>query len=171
MTQQISIDEDALRFTFHSGIQAVKYDDWVHYRNQFQNKCCTDNKAVDIIAHNGQITWLCEVKDFRQGRRDPNKPPLEMEIAQKVRDSLAGLVSAQFHANEQTEQQFAKDVLHCQSICVVLHIEQSTGQKQQYHLPDLQDKLRKLLKAIDPHVLVLNKDMPHSKIVWQVAYI
>lgn len=83
MTQQISIDEDALRFTFHSGIQAVKYDDWVHYRNQFQNKCCTDNKAVDIIAHNGQITWLCEVKDFRQGRRDPNKPPLEMEIAQK----------------------------------------------------------------------------------------
>lgn len=171
MVQQNFIDEDALRFTFHSGIQAAKYDDWAHYRNQFQNKCCTDNKAVDIIAHDYQITWLCEVKDFRQGNRDPSKPPLEIEIAQKVRDSLAGLVSAQFYANNPTEQQFAKDVLHCQSIRVVLHIEQATERRQIYHLPDLQDKLRKLLKAIDPHVLVLNKDMPHPKIVWQVTSI
>lgn len=172
MAQPNIIDEGALRFTFHSGIQAAKYDDWTHYRNQFQNKCCTDNKAVDIIAHNSQITWLCEVKDFRQGRREPNKPPLEMEIAQKVRDSLAGLVSAQFYANDPTERQFAKDVLNCQSIRVVLHIEQLTGRQQIYHLPDLQDKLKKLLKAIDPHVLVLSQEkLPHPKIAWEVTFI
>lgn len=171
MTEPIIIDEDGLRFTFDLGIQATQYDDWSHYKNQFKDKCYRDNKAVDIIAHNNKTVWLCEVKDFRQGNRNPSKPPLVDEVAQKVRDSLAGLVSAQFQANKQHERQFAKDVLNCQNMRVVLHIEQASGTRQIYDLADLKDKLKKLLKAIAPHVLILDKEQVSSQIVWKVISI
>lgn len=169
----IVIDEGSLRFLFETNVKASKYDAWKHYRNQFQNKCYTDNKAVDIIAHNNQKAWLCEIKDFRTGIRSPDKPPLEQEIAQKVRDSLAGLVSAKFCANDSTERNFAHDVLQCHQIHIILHIEQPSN-KQIYDLSDLRDKLKRLLKAIDPHVLVMNQNtLSHykNKVSWQVSNI
>ena len=86
----MEIIEGALKFEFPATYQAAKYDDWAHYRNQFQNKCSQYNKAVDILAfeENQNCCWLCEVKDFRINGRNPDKLPLEQEIAQKVRDTL-----------------------------------------------------------------------------------
>lgn len=166
------ITEGSLSFHFESDIVASKYDDWSHYRNQFQNKCSADNKAVDIIAYrkSKDMLWLCEVKDFRTGTRNPDKPPLEQEIAQKVRDSLAGLVSAKFCANDEEERSFACNALACEQIRVVLHIEQPNGKKQIYNLSDLKDQLKRLLKAIDPHPLVIDqKLLNQDKVIpWQI---
>lgn len=120
---------------------------------------------MDIIAYRQSDTvWLCEIKDFRIGAKNRDKLPLEQEIAQKARDSLAGLVSAKFHANDSKERQFAKQALACEHICIVLHIEQPS--RRIYDLSDLQDKLRRLLKAIDPHVLVVDKSLLDNKPVY-----
>lgn len=155
------ITEGELRFLFESEVKAIKYDDCSHYRNQFIDKCGSNNKAVDVIAYckSRETVWLCEIKDFRKGDRSPDKPPLEQEIAQKVRDSLAGLVSAKFLANDKKERSFACNALACRRIRVVVHIEQPKGLKQIYDLSDLKDKFRRLLKAIDPHPLVVNQDL------------
>lgn len=152
----MTITEGLLTFEFPNNCEASKYDDWSHYRNQFINKCSINNKAIDFLALEGvpQTLWLCEIKDFRSTTRNPEKPPLEHEIAQKVRDTLAGIVSAKFQANNHDEKNFAAKALGCQSIRVVLHIEQPERTKQIYSLPDLRDKLKKLLKAIDPHVII-----------------
>ena len=166
----MEIIEGALKFEFPATYQAAKYDDWAHYRNQFQNKCSQYNKAVDILAfeENQNCCWLCEVKDFRIIGRNPDKLPLEQEIAQKVRDTLAGIVSAKFCANNINEKDFAAALLTCRNIRVVIHIEQPQGQNQIYDLSDLKDKLNKLLKAIDPHVLVTTLKN-HAKVSWTVT--
>lgn len=162
----LTITEGALTFTFSEEAHVIKYDDSIHYRNQFHNRCYKDNKAVDFIAYENSIAWLCEIKDFRQGRRNPEKIPLYNEIAIKVRDSLAGLVSAKLQASDDDEKNFAKEVLKCKKINIIFHIEQSS---LIYNLSDLQDKLRQLLKAIDPHVKVMNKTHSCSNIPWSVS--
>ncbi|WP_232507474.1 hypothetical protein [Neisseria weixii] len=68
----MTITEGSLKFEFPENYQASKYDEWSHYRNQFENKCSKGNKAIDFIAYeNDQVLWLCEIKDFREGERNP----------------------------------------------------------------------------------------------------
>lgn len=154
------ITEGNLSFDFDSDIQASKYDDWVHYRCQFMSKCFDDNKAIDIIALRAtQCAWLIEIKDFRLHSRR-KKQLLSDEVANKVRDSLAGLVSAKFMANSAMEKEFADKVLKCDSIKIVLHIEQSKRASkisQPFNLADLKQDLRRKLKAIDAHPIISDK--------------
>lgn len=162
----LTITEGDLTFTFSEEAHVIKYDASIHYRNQFKDRCYKDNKAVDFIAYKNDIAWLCEIKDFRQGKRDHKKIPLCDEIAIKVRDTLAGLVSTKLQANDD-EKNFAKKVLKCKKINIIFHIEQSPSHP--YNLSDLQDKLRQLLKAIDPHVMVVNKaNLRPEKVCWNV---
>lgn len=156
-----TITEGNLTFTFPASVQAEKYDAWSFYRNQFQARCSKDNKAVDIVAIAGnQTAWLIEIKDFRIGGRDRQKEkrlPLADEIAQKVRDSLAGLVAAKFNASDPTEKNFATQFVNCSEIKIILHIEQPNHTcKIIFNLSDLQDKLKILLKAIDSRIKTLN---------------
>ena len=151
----MTITEGSLKFEFPEHCITSKYDDWSHYRKQFENKCSTGNKAIDFIAiEANQTLWLCEIKDFRIGQRNLEKLPLEQEIALKVKDTLAGIVSAKFKANNPIEKNFAEESLKCKNIRIVLHIEQPDGIRQIYNLSDLKDKLKRLLKAIDPHVVI-----------------
>jgi cysteine--tRNA ligase len=166
------IQEDSLTFTFSENVDASKYDQWSHYRNQFKDKCSKDNKAVDFIAFEEKEStlWLCEIKDFRMGTRSRDKLPLEKEIAQKVRDTLAGIVSAKFRANDPDEKKFAENSLKCKNIRVILHIEQSSEMRQIYDLKDLRDKLRKLLRAVDPHVDVKTTTQSNqNNVPWTIS--
>lgn len=165
----MTITEGLLIFEFPDDFEVSKYDDWSHYRNQFINKCSTDNKAIDFLAleETHQTLWLCEIKDFRSTTRNPAKPPLEHEIAQKVRDTLAGIVSAKFQANNHDEKNFAEKALKCRNIRVVLHIEQPERTRQIYNPSDLQDKLKTLLKAIDPRVAITTISK-QSNVPWTI---
>ncbi|OOF83714.1 cysteinyl-tRNA synthetase [Rodentibacter ratti] len=163
-----AITEGALEFIFSENISSTKYDDWCHYRNQFKDRCYKDNKAVDFIAYDENTAWLCEIKDFRLGDRNPEKIPLCDEIAMKIRDTLAGLVSANLQANVFEEKKFARKVLKCENINIVLHVEQPQGSSYYYDLADLKDKLCNLLKAVDPHVKVMSKKSAHPDIPWKV---
>ncbi len=166
------LKEKALTFTFDPSAQATKYDEWSFYRHQFKDRCSRDNKAVDLMCHRGQTAWVIEVKDYRQ---HPRTKAIELadEIALKVRDSLAGLVAAQVQANAADERRFARGMLGAGRIRVVCHIEQpaqSTRLRPRAIEPDkLWDRLRRLVKAIDPHPLVVDRSSVPAHLPWTVV--
>ncbi|WP_066457040.1 hypothetical protein [Castellaniella caeni] len=168
-----TIKEGSLTFQFDAGVGASKYDDWLFYRRQFQNKCCSDNKAVDFLCQADNISWLVEVKDYRQHSR--TKPTeLANEVARKVRDTLAGLVAAQFNATETEEKKMAHKMLRASCMRIVCHLEQpsrASRLRPQGHAiePDkLQWQLRQQLKAIDPHPLVVDAASIGHRLPWAV---
>jgi hypothetical protein len=166
------LTEGALAFTFVPGAIANHYDRWSFYRNQFQNGCAQDNKAVDLVCRFRQETWLIEVKDYRTHART-KVIDLADEIAAKVRDTLAGLVAARCNANDAKERDLARQLLSAKRIRVVLHLEQPDI-KSRLHPhgiiePDkLTQKLRSKLKALDPHPKVASTQKPAPGVPWSV---
>ncbi|MDH4555719.1 hypothetical protein E8F11_11120 [Pseudomonas sp. BN417] len=164
------IQEGRLTFQFPNGALASKYDEWAHYRRQF-NKAFGGTKAVDILYSEGRMAWLIEVKDYREHRRTKTID-LADEVAIKVRDTLSGLVSAKINANDPDELKVAKEILKSTRLRVVLHLEQP--QKHSKLRPRAIDpaavsqKLRGLLKAIDPHPSVVDQDTLNAEMTWTV---
>lgn len=103
-----TITERHLEFTFGDAWHVLRYDNedeqadgrktgHPFYRERVSRLKGT--KAVDVVGtHGGETAYLVEVKDFRgfraQNRRRITTNELATEIAQKVRDTLAGLVAA-----------------------------------------------------------------------------
>lgn len=169
-TIQSVLVEGALTFTFPPNSTATKYDGWSHYINQFQ-KTCGASKAVDLVYADGAVTWLIEVKDFRQHKRTKTID-LPDEIAIKVRDTVVGLVSARLHANDDDEKRCAKEFLRANKFRVVCHIEQPPKHSRLFPRavePDnLALKLRTLIKAIDPHPAVVDRHTQRANMPWNV---
>lgn len=162
--------EGQLRFTFTEGAIATQYDNWSFYRNQFA-KSCGAVKAVDMICIHKEVTWLIEIKDYRRHQR--TKPiDLADEIALKVRDTLAGLVAAKFNANEIEENQFAQQALEAKSLRVVLHLEQAIKPSKLFPAAinpvSVIQKLKKQLKAIDAHPVIVNQHDLKPDMAWTV---
>lgn len=155
-----AISEGQLTFQFPEDWQATKFDGWSFYRNQFQ-QVCGGAKAIDLLAlAPDRCLWAIEVKDYRQQRRTKTIE-LGEEVACKVRDSLAALVAARINANDAAEKQLADHALMAKQIRVVLHLEQPAKHSKWF------PKLKQLLKAIDPHPLVLESARMGS-VIWTV---
>ena len=165
------LSEGNLTFIFKEPSQAIQYDNWSFFRNQFQSTCGSA-KAVDMICIANNITWLIEIKDYRQHRRTK---PMELgsEIAIKVRDTLAGLVAAKFNANDSQEKRFAKNALGSHLIKVVLHLEQPENQSRLFpksiDVASVKQKLKKHLKAIDAHPSIVNQHDLKANMEWTVT--
>ncbi len=146
-----------LRFTFPDMWQASQFDKWSFYVNQFQ-KVCPGTKAIDILALAPSCCWLIEIKDYSQHSRTKTID-LPEEISAKMRDSLAALFAASVNANDGTEKSLAKAAVRCTRLRVVLHLEQPAKPSKLYPRAidpaNVQLRLRQLMKAIDPHPLVL----------------
>ncbi|HFD86239.1 MAG TPA: hypothetical protein ENJ35_01015 [Gammaproteobacteria bacterium] len=165
--------EGSLVFTFDDQqCQASQYDRWSFYRNQY-SKMQYGIKAVDFLcSDNAQVLWLIEVKDYRR----PNTPKpsnLPHTIASKVLDTLSGLVAAQCNANDAHERQFARQALTSSRLRVVAHIEQPTKPSRLFpravDQADLKSKLKKLVRAIDSHPVVVDHQTLPQQIPWTVA--
>jgi hypothetical protein len=120
------ITEGRVTWTFPAGWTASKYDEWSHYRRQFQK--CAGAKAVDVLAQqpDGELTlWLIEAKDFTTEERDREKEDLWLEVAKKMRDTLAGLVATAAYADD-PERSMAAAFLRAKKFRAVLHLEQPT---------------------------------------------
>ena len=167
-----TIAEGALTFTFAADAEASKYDDWSFYRNQFQQGCFTDNKAVDLLCELNRSAWLIEVKDYRAHART-KAVDLADEVAIKVRDTLAGLVAASVGANDPVERAYARRMVRAQRMRVVCHIEQpakASRLRPRVIEPDkLKLKLRTLLKAIDAHPIVMDRSGTAATLPWVVS--
>lgn len=146
---------DGLLFDFPDAWQASKYDEWSFYRNQFVKQ--EDGiKGVDALALSDlNEAFLIEVKDYRHPETE--KPSeLPQAVAGKVRDTLAAMLPARLLANEPIEQRMATAILNCANLKVVLHIEQPLRHRPVVDPADIKQKLRRLLRAVDPHLKVVS---------------
>lgn len=160
-----SVVVDGVTFEFPSDWAVSKYDDWSFYRNQFC-KMQDGIKALDLfVIEDEKVLWLIEVKDYRRNRRE-KKIPLCAEVSKKVIDSLSGLLPAKANANDLDEKAFAKSALACRRLRVVLHLEQPVnGNKlfpRAFNPAIVQQKMRQMLKPIDPHPIVAESANMHG---------
>ena len=165
------IEEGGLKFTFPNHCEATKYDDWAFYRQQFQS-VAGGAKAVDILCLQQDVSWLIEIKDYRQ---HPRTKPSDLgdDMARKVRDTLAGLAAANANANDEGEQAMAQCALAKRQWRVVLHLEQQSVPPSPLRLQAIDpanvlEKLRRNLKAIDAQPMVVSMQNPGSGIPWTV---
>ena len=165
------IEEGGLKFSFPDHCEATKYDDWAFYRRQFQS-VAGSSKAVDILCLAQDASWLVEIKDYRH---HPRTKPINLgdEVANKVRDTLAGLAAASANANDMDERGLAERALSKRQWRVALHLEQravltSPLRPQAINPANVLKKLRMNLKAIDTQPVVLSLQRLGSGIPWTV---
>lgn len=162
-----TIHVDGLTFAFPPGWQASKYDEWAYYRKQFL-KLGDRVAAVDVLAVSPQgDTFLIEVKDYRHPETE-RPTVLADAIANKVLCTLAAMLPARLRANDAAEQSLSQLVLNCQSLCVVLHVEQSQARRPAVDLADLKQKLKAKLRAIDPHPRIVSMAKMQG-LLWNVT--
>lgn len=97
---------------------------------------------------------------------------MPLEVAIKVRDTVAGLVSAGINANDADEQRMARSLLQKPRIRVVLHLEvpakQSRLRPSSIDPVAVQQKLKQLIRSIDPHPLVVDQHSLKPDMDWVV---
>lgn len=154
----MDIEVERLTFHFPDTWFVIKFDDTKFYRQQF-SRMWQPIKSVDLVAvSNARAAFLIEVKDYRV-TVDAGPSELPQIVAQKVFDTLAAQVPCRINANEELEQLVASKVCRCESLSVVLHLEEPTrhtGLFRPYNVANLQMKLRQLLRPIHAHPQVLS---------------
>lgn len=156
------ICEGSLVFSFVGVCDTLKYDEWSFYRKRLQR--IYNTKAVDILCITNDTAWLIEVKDYRAHNRKKHGS-VEDEVAQKVRDTLAGLAAANANGDA-GEQKIAYKALSKRRWRVVLHIEQASNLMS--NISTTQIKLQQQLGAVDTSVLVTNTQYVIPQIPWKV---
>jgi hypothetical protein len=155
------LDDDGLTFTFPAGWATGKPDDWAFYRNQFV-RMRNGIKSMDALVIDGaKTTWLIEAKDYRMHTR--TKPScLAEEVAAKLCDTLAMLIPASVHSASAVEKSLAGKACRASSLRLVLHLEQpvkhSRLRPRAIDPAALAMKLKKLVKPIDAHPLVVERN-------------
>ena len=158
---------ERLEFHFPATWQASKYDDWSFYRNQFV-KQDDGIKGVDALAlSSNNEAFLIEVKDYRHPETE--KPSeLPAAVTGKVLDTLAAMLPARLLANDPTERQLAAAILNSSALKVVLHLENPQHHRRVVDPADIRQKLRRLLRAVDPHLKVVSMNNMQS-VAWTVT--
>jgi len=160
-----SIWVENLRFDIQANFDGQKYDDWVHHRQVLQPQ--GSYKAVDLVVARFQqappAVWLVEAKDFRVIRNPPepsNLKGLAETMAKKVEDTLRGLADAAGAAEQENEKGLAIRAMNAQSRRIVLHLEPHAGPHSSLFptkfSASVHQKLKQLVRQIDPKPLVLN---------------
>ena len=123
------LEEERLAFEFNDEWRVCKLDEHRDYRRGIAR--IDHAKAVDFLGiFDGSMLYFAEVKDFR-GYRIENKDRLShqqlaMELAQKVKDSLACMIGA-FHSSSEPEYWRSYVTLLCRDksqIRIVLWLEE-----------------------------------------------
>lgn len=165
-----TIPVDSLTFVFKDNWKVSKIDEWSYYRNQFQ-KVCGGAKAVDLlVVDQNNCAWLIEAKDYRQHRRTKTIDIAE-EVSCKVRDSLAGMFACHVYSND-AEKGLARAAFNANKFRIVLHLEQPSRHSKMFPRSidpaQVKQKLKQLIKPIDPHPLVLEMSNMRN-VAWSVS--
>lgn len=150
---------------------AFKYDGSRFYREGSErlkghvDEIPQSTRAVDVVAlHEGIGLLLLEAKDFR-GHRIANKSRIRdgevaLEVALKVRDTVAGLVgAARKPVNEFSSEVLADALKHGQVVTVVLWLEddaQSDETRAKQQLTTLNALLKAKLAWLNVKTFVLS---------------
>ena len=165
------LEVDGLRFLFPAGWNALKYDDSVFHRNQFQS-FAGGSKALDAVAISpDSVLWLIEVKDYRHNPRSKVSSVFS-EVAAKVKSTLAGLATARVRANDKAENDFAKQAMSTKGLRVVLHLDQPQHNsrlfKQVVDPRTATRYLRDKVRAVDPHAICCGCGVTAAKLPWTI---
>lgn len=159
-------------FAFPAGCRVSRPERWTFYRQHFQNTA-GGSKTVDFIVLGRHECWLLESTDYR--RPQTVRPAdLPLEIAQKMRDTLALLAAAAAQANNAEELRFAKGTLARRRWRVALHIEFNVRPSKLFpatvDLADIRQKLRQKsgVRGIDPHPVV-HMSNSRANVPWTVT--
>lgn len=155
----ITLEEGSLSFDFDQVEFAKKYDDWRHYKGVF-NSACGSSKAVDFLVSKEKILWMIEVKDYRRHQR--TKPSdLADDVMLKVRDTMAGLVSAAFVGVDTEEKRTSRSALSHRKLKIALHLEQPSKPSRLFPVSvdpaDILMKLKQKLRFADCHPIVVDR--------------
>lgn len=170
---ELNLNVDGLIFHFPENWNAVKFDEWAFYRQQF-SRMRNGIKGVDILAlpPRNDVLWMIEVKDFRINPRRKSQP-LHEELWEKVFATLAALAAAPANANEPEEKEFAKKAILAERIRVIFHGAQPQRISRlfpaSYDQANLQQKMRSIFKAIDPHARAVDHNSLPNFIPWTAS--
>ncbi len=174
-----AFDEGVLRFEFPDNWAVCKLDETRFFRKRFQSFAKEPggkgSKAVDFVAYDPSEVelWLVEVRDYRVEPRRKSTDLL-LEIAQKVRDSLA-CIHAMASLAGGDNNGFAKRALRKHHLRVVLHIEQpakpSRLKPPVSEAAGLKQRLKHTMRAVDPHALAGGMSILNPKTPWSVQQI
>jgi hypothetical protein len=161
------VTEGNLELTFPVAWKVERLDRW-SFRKRF-GSAFGGTKDVDVVALDpNHGLWLIELKNFAHWGRE-KEAPLWDDLAFKVRDTLAGLVTAAVK-DDGPEGAFAKECVSANDISIVLHAEQQQKPSRLFPLvfdpADLTSKLKQLLKPIDPHPRVVSCASPLPGCPW-----
>ncbi|MHC5538328.1 hypothetical protein ACYOEI_08875 [Singulisphaera rosea] len=159
-----TFEEGFLTFVFDDEWLAVKYDEHPDYRGRIRN--LPETKAVDFAAiGSGNALFLIEVKDFR-GHRIENRDRLRdddlaIEVAQKVRDTIAGIIAAHHRGNVADWERFAQRLLSTDPpVRVLLWLEEDIHAgplgRSENRASVLVDRLKRHLRWLTTKVFVTN---------------
>lgn len=159
----VDIQEGNLSFRFE--FDAIKFDDCQFYRGHFI-KIQNGIRAVDILAVDGSIGYLIEIKDYTH----PVTAELKLNdlidaIVNKVISSLSAILPMKINASNQREKDLATLFSNINEIKVILHLElphpRSKLEQSTWDFQNVQMKLKSRLKPIDAHPKVVSKKYPH----------
>ena len=177
----IAFLESNIRFIFDGNqwSHLLKYDEQTDYKKI--GNAITGTKAVDFIGIlNNEILTLIEVKNFRgfrienKSRTDLKEDSLDLEVAQKVRDTLSGILGAARHSTHLKEQwnEYVKFILNNhKSVHVILWLEEDLPPQPNFILQkrmksrdgNLTNTLKQKLNWLTSHVSVVNASyFPYS---------
>lgn len=158
-----TIDEGFLRFRFDDRWIVIKYDDHRDYREKIGR--LADTKAIDFATVlDSSNLFFIEVKDFRgyriQNRQRVRDGDLAIEVAQKVRDTIAGIVAAHHRGNTEEWNQFINCLTNLRHPArVVLWLEDDLPPGPKGRRPNqasvLIDRLKQHLRWLTPRVMVV----------------
>jgi len=158
-----AIDEGYLRFEFDDSWSFIKYDEHRDYLERIRRLDGT--KAVDFVAvHANARLYLIEVKDFR-GHRIENRHrvrdgELAVEVGQKVRDTIAGIVAAHHRGGtDDWDRAVRRLAANAQPVHVLLWLEQdlppNPRARRLNELSVLTNALKQRLDWLTPRVFVV----------------
>ena len=153
--------EENLEFTFDATWSVLKWDGHDAYVNGVQ--CVEPCKAADFCGLRERRLYFIEVKDFR-GHRIENKRRLQgasteglaHEVAQKVRDTVAGVVGARRirQSEAETWEPLGRALGDMKfAVHVVLWFEEDFP-RSPVETQVLQDNIKKKLRWLTTHVIV-----------------
>lgn len=169
------VQEGSVRLEFEEASHVTRYDEWSFFRERFKN-VAGGSRGVDVVCVAHDTSWLVEVKQRTRYVGDVSMGRFEDAIAdasEQARDTLAGLAVAARSADGE-ERRFATEALRTERWRVALHLEQadktSRLHPQPYDVLDATNKLRQLVRAIDPRAVVVdssNTNPNNAHVPWK----
>ena len=158
----ITIVEKLLRFRFDDTWVVIKYDDHRDYVERIRH--LPETKGVDFVAVlDERLLYFIEAKDFR-GHRIENRArvkdgELAIEVAQKVRDTIAGIVAAHHRGSTEEWSRFIECLTNSVNpVRVLLWLEDDLPPgprgRRHNHASVVTDRLKQHLSWLTPRVFV-----------------